>query len=136
MVSSIENFGFNLKDNQYLTARLPRDFLGGEAVEHDNKQHEMLETELTNFLDIAQQIKPHPGLIPRINNTEIAGGILPLNSVVGGDHLIYIDFNERYDLDALAAKARADGRDGLADTLLHPHLLLIDVLQRVAKPDI
>lgn len=112
-----------------------RRFLGrllrGEILVYDGAARELLASELLNFVEIAQQVKPHPGLIPRINNTDIAGGVLPLNGAVGGDHLIYMDFNERYDLDGLAAKARADGKDALADKVLankrRAGILLADV---------
>jgi serine phosphatase RsbU (regulator of sigma subunit) len=107
-------------------------------VKYDDRQHEILEAELKNFVEITKQIKPHPGLIPHINNIELFGGVAPLNGIAGGDHLIYIDFNERYDLDALAAKARAegkkraDGKGSLADTLLtnkrRAGILLADVM--------
>lgn len=46
-------------------------------------------------------IKPDPGEIPRLDEIEVAGVTLPREGAVGGDHIIYIDFNRRYDLDTL-----------------------------------
>ena len=36
--------------------------------------------------------------------------MLPLSGSVGGDHLIYVDFKQRFDLDARIALAREQGR--------------------------
>ncbi|MCK4836669.1 MAG: serine/threonine-protein phosphatase [Candidatus Aminicenantes bacterium] len=45
-------------------------------------------------------IKPSPGDIPKIMGIDIYGETLPKEGVLGGDHIIYIDFNKRYNLDA------------------------------------
>jgi serine phosphatase RsbU (regulator of sigma subunit) len=42
---------------------------------------------------------------------------MPLNGTIGGDHLIYVDFKRRYDLEARIAKAHSDGRGELAAQL-------------------
>ena len=44
------------------------------------------------------------------------GGTLPLNGSVGGDHLIYVDFKQRFDLDARIARAREEGRPDIVST--------------------
>lgn len=59
-----------------------------------------LTRELANFEEIAQHLKPLPGERPRLKGIDVHGGTLPLNGVVGGDHLIYLDFKQRFDLDA------------------------------------
>jgi serine phosphatase RsbU (regulator of sigma subunit) len=66
--------------------------------------------ELENFQDIARYIKPLPGEVPEIPGVEIYGETMPLNGIVGGDHIVYVDFNKRYDLDARIRKAQAEGR--------------------------
>jgi len=41
---------------------------------------------------------------------DIYGGTLPLNGVVAGDHVIYVDFKERFNLDArISAASRTGG---------------------------
>ncbi len=47
-----------------------------------------------------KHIKPRPGGIPQIKGIDIYGETLPKDEAIGGDHIIYIDFNKRYDLDA------------------------------------
>jgi serine phosphatase RsbU (regulator of sigma subunit) len=47
----------------------------------------------------------------------VYGEILPLNGIVGGDHLIYVDFKKRYDLDARIAQATAAGRTEIVANL-------------------
>lgn len=69
-----------------------------------------LTEELKNFEAIAKGIKPRPGSIPEIEGIEVYGEILPLNGLVGGDHLIYVDFKKRYDLDARIKAAAEAGR--------------------------
>ncbi len=73
--------------------------------------------ELENFQDIARAIVPSPGEIPRLDGLDIAGFTLPLRGVVGGDHVLYIDFNRRYDLDARIREARAEGRHDVVEKL-------------------
>lgn len=45
-------------------------------------------------------IKPPPGEIPGLKGIDIYGETLPKDETIGGDHIIYIDFNKRYDLNA------------------------------------
>lgn len=61
---------------------------------------EHLTKEFKNFEDIARGIVPRPGSIPSLIGIEVYGETRPLNGIVGGDHLIYVDFKKRYDLDA------------------------------------
>jgi len=71
-----------------------------------------LQGELRNFEEIARGIVPRPGSIPSLAGIEVYGQTVPLNGVVGGDHLIYVDFKKRYDLDArIEVAAGADRRD-------------------------
>jgi len=70
---------------------------------------DQLSSELGNLEKITRSIMPRPGSIPSLDGFEIYGETLPLNGVVGGDHLIYVDFKKRYDLDARIARATTDG---------------------------
>jgi serine phosphatase RsbU (regulator of sigma subunit) len=74
------------------------------------RQLEQLTREIDNFRDIAKYILPTPGETPRVQGFDIFGGTLPVSGSVGGDHLIYVDFKQRFDLDARIALAREQGR--------------------------
>ena len=54
--------------------------------------------ELANFEDIAKSLIPQPGDLPRLQGIDVAGRTLALNGIVGGDHIIYVDFKQRFDL--------------------------------------
>jgi serine phosphatase RsbU (regulator of sigma subunit) len=69
-----------------------------------------LARELRNFEEIARGIVPRPGSIPSLAGIEVYGETLPLNGIVGGDHLIYVDFKKRHDLDARIKVAQDAGR--------------------------
>jgi len=90
-----------------------------------------LEDELQNFKQIARIIKPSAGEIPRLRGVDIAGLSLPLSGEFGGDHIVYVDFNRRYDLDGMIQRARAEGRDEvaarLAENKRRAGILLVDV---------
>jgi len=76
-----------------------------------------LAAELRNFEEIAALLEPSPGGIPRLRGAEISGLSKPLTGAGGGDHIIYIDFKQRYDLERRIAKAEAEGRQAVADKL-------------------
>lgn len=73
--------------------------------------------ELENFQEIARGIVPRPGSIPSLAGIDVYGELRPLNGVVGGDHLIYVDFKKRYDLDARIEAARLEGRHDIVENL-------------------
>lgn len=81
----------------------------------------MLEDELTselrNFEEIARFLNPSPGQIPRLEGVDIHGLCLPLRRRIGGDHLLYVDFNERFDLDKRLHDAGLAGREDVAAAL-------------------
>jgi serine phosphatase RsbU (regulator of sigma subunit) len=81
------------------------------------RQLKQLTREIDNFRDIAKYILPTPGEMPRLDGVDIFGGVLPLSGSVGGDHLIYVDFKQRFDLDARIALARQEGRHDVVDNL-------------------
>src|SRR5678810_608027 len=69
-----------------------------------------LRRELANFEDIARHLMPTAGETPRLAGVDVFGGTLPLNGLVGGDHLIYVDFKQRFDLAARIRAAHDEGR--------------------------
>lgn len=62
---------------------------------------------------------------------DVWGGCLPLSGSVGGDHITYVDFKQRFDLPARIDRARSEGRHDVAGNLqacLHKAgVALIDV---------
>jgi serine phosphatase RsbU (regulator of sigma subunit) len=77
-----------------------------------------LTRELENFQNIAKYLVPLPGEVPRQEGIDVWGGSLQLNGSVGGDHITYIDFKQRFDLQARIERAREEGRQEVADNLL------------------
>ncbi len=77
-----------------------------------------LKSEMDNFQDIARYIKPPPGEIPELNGIDLYGESLPLNGIIGGDHIIYVDFKKRYDLEARIRQAREEGRREVVEDLV------------------
>lgn len=72
--------------------------------------------ELSNFVEIFRNIRPPaPGV--QIGGVEIHGDSAFLNRVAGGDHIGYIDFNRRYDLERRIQVARAGNRPKVAEAL-------------------
>jgi serine phosphatase RsbU (regulator of sigma subunit) len=90
-----------------------------------------LQDELENFKQIARVLKPSAGEIPRLAGVDIAGLSLPLSGEFGGDHVVYLDFNRRYDLDALIRRARDAGKTEVAakleDNRRRAGILVVDV---------
>jgi serine phosphatase RsbU (regulator of sigma subunit) len=84
---------------------------------HDTDQLELLAEELKNFQDIARHIVPLPGEIPTLKGIDVYGDTIPLTGIIGGDHIIYLDFKKRYDLVARIQRAAAAGRQDIVDHL-------------------
>jgi serine phosphatase RsbU (regulator of sigma subunit) len=76
-----------------------------------------LEDELKNFEGIAKHLKPSSGEIPALNGIDIYGEEIPLNGVAGGDHIIYVNFNKRYDLARRIEEAEKANRPGVVEKL-------------------
>jgi serine phosphatase RsbU (regulator of sigma subunit) len=76
-----------------------------------------LTEELKNFQQIAGGSRARPGSVPELAGIDVYGEIMPLNGVVGGDHMIYVDFKKRYDLDARIRVAAAAGRTDVVRNL-------------------
>jgi serine phosphatase RsbU (regulator of sigma subunit) len=73
--------------------------------------------ELENFQEIAKFLRPAPGSVPALEGVDIHGVTMPLNGIVGGDHILYIDYRMRYDLDARIARAQAAGHSKIVEQL-------------------
>lgn len=78
---------------------------------------ERLADELRNFEEIAGFVHPSPGETPRLDGIDIEGVVLPLRHGIGGDHVLYLDFARRYDLDHRIDEARLQGREAIASRL-------------------
>ena len=68
-----------------------------------------LADELQNFEELARFLNPSPGGIPKLPGVDIHGLSMPLLRL-GGDHILYVDFNKRVDLDARIQDAESAGR--------------------------
>ena len=73
--------------------------------------------ELRNFEEIATALSPSPGELPQLRGIDICGLSIPLEEIIGGDHIIYIDFGKRYDLDTRVEEAEKGGRPEVAAQL-------------------
>jgi serine phosphatase RsbU (regulator of sigma subunit) len=69
-----------------------------------------LRRELDNFQDIAKYLLPLPGEVPRLQGIDVWGGLMPVTGSIGGDHITYVDFKQRFDLQARMARAREEGK--------------------------
>lgn len=76
-----------------------------------------LEDELKNFEGIARHLKPCSGEIPALSGIDIYGEAIPLNGVAGGDHIIYVNFNKRYDLARRIEEAEKANRPEVVEKL-------------------
>jgi len=66
---------------------------------------------------LAQCLNPESGVLPKIPNVDIYGRSIPLNGIAGGDLITYVNFLDRYDLDARIARAQGQGREEVAQRL-------------------
>src|SRR5690349_18158330 len=83
----------------------------------DPEMLRQLVDELANFEDIAKSLIPQPGDLPRLPGIDVCGKTLALNGMVGGDHIIYVDFKQRFDLDARIARALEQNRGDVVEQL-------------------
>ena len=73
--------------------------------------------EFQNFEEISRFLNLSPGAIPRLPGVDIHGFSMQLRGGIGGDHILYIDFNERFDLDTRIRDAERQGRDAVVRQL-------------------
>jgi serine phosphatase RsbU (regulator of sigma subunit) len=73
-------------------------------------------TEIENFVRTVRLIRPPiPGI--RIGQVEVYGDSVFLNGAAGGDHIIYVEFDRRYDLERRIQTAVEDGSPEIAARL-------------------
>ena len=66
---------------------------------------------------LAQRLMPVPGAIPRVPDIDIYGITVPFNGVAGGDLITYVNFQDRFDLEARIQRANAEGQYNTANAL-------------------
>jgi serine phosphatase RsbU (regulator of sigma subunit) len=102
-----------------------------DVIKDIRKSLRKLTGELDNFQEIAKYLKPPPGETPELKGVDIYGESMPLNGLVGGDHIIYMNFMKRYDLDARIEQAKRDGNTEIAENLIRcktmAGIVLLDV---------
>jgi len=86
---------------------------------HSDLKHyvNQLPGELENFEEIVKHLIPRSGEVPRIDGIDIFGGTLAFSGSVGGDHLIYVDFKQRFDLESRIRRGTEEGRPGVVENL-------------------
>jgi serine phosphatase RsbU (regulator of sigma subunit) len=86
-------------------------------MQADGEVMKQLRDELENFERIAEHLIPKPGDLPRLSGFDVHGGTLALNGILGGDHLIYVDFKQRFDLERRIQHATERGRADVVQNL-------------------
>ncbi len=75
------------------------------------------EQELKNLEEVLSNIQPTPDKIPRLDGVDIHGLQMPLRGTLGGDHILFVDFNRRYDLDTRIEDAKERGLEDIVHKL-------------------
>ena len=88
-----------------------------EAQKEARRSFRRLIRELDNFQDIVRYIRPEPGDLPALEGVDVYGESMPMGGVLGGDHIVYVDFKKRFDLDSRIRKAEEAGQETLARNL-------------------
>jgi len=66
---------------------------------------------------LAQRLMPTAGAIPHLPGIDIYGITIPLNGVAGGDLITYVNFRDRFDLDARIQRALQNGLVSISQAL-------------------
>jgi serine phosphatase RsbU (regulator of sigma subunit) len=66
---------------------------------------------------LARHLTPAPGAIPKVPGIDVCGLSVPFNGIAGGDLITYVNFQERFDLDARIRRAVLQGEDGIVRNL-------------------
>ncbi len=82
----------------------------------NRKRVSKLEAELANFREMMEYVNWIPDEVS-LTNIEVFGETFPLNGLLGGDHIIVVDFKKRYNLDARITEALQQGREDVAQNL-------------------
>jgi serine phosphatase RsbU (regulator of sigma subunit) len=75
-----------------------------------------LESELANFRSMMEHVNQIPDEVS-LANVEVAARSFPLNGILGGDHIILLDFKQRYNLETRIDEALRRGREEVAERL-------------------
>ncbi len=73
--------------------------------------------EVQNFREIASSLLTPAARLPILQGVEMAGVSLPYRDVVGGDHIVYVDFQRRFNLPRRIQEAEKHGRSRVAAEL-------------------
>ncbi|HSN56234.1 MAG TPA: PP2C family protein-serine/threonine phosphatase [Candidatus Sulfomarinibacteraceae bacterium] len=87
---------------------------GRNIIELEDKA--ALDGELDNLRSILSAVYAYPESVS-LRQIDLFGRSYPLAGTLGGDHLIFVDFVRRYDLDRRIASAEAAGRHAVAERL-------------------
>jgi serine phosphatase RsbU (regulator of sigma subunit) len=77
-----------------------------------------LEKELTNFRSMMEYVHSTPTDFS-LDKIQVHGETFPLNGVLGGDHIIFVDFKRRYNLDRRIEQALERGDASIVSQLVH-----------------
>ena len=66
---------------------------------------------------LAQRLMPTAGAIPQLPGIDIYGITVPLNGLAGGDLITYVNFLDRFDLNARIQRALQNGQISIAQAL-------------------
>lgn len=73
--------------------------------------------EVKNLQAITRGLRDYRARLPKLPGIEIAAVSLPIDGVLGGDHIVFLDFQKRFDLPKRIAEAEALGMVETADEL-------------------
>ena len=65
--------------------------------------------EVDNLKAITRGLRDYRARLPRLPGIEIAAASLPVDGVLGGDHIVFLDFQQRFDLPKRIAEAEKLG---------------------------
>jgi serine phosphatase RsbU (regulator of sigma subunit) len=117
--SAVSAFDFNTAENMGTTnspynPSIPNP---GRALLQLEQELTAARDEIKNLFDITAPLVPQPGEIPEIRGIDIYGESIQLHGPLGGDHIIFLDFNKRYDIDERIKRAQRAGKEAIAKKL-------------------
>jgi serine phosphatase RsbU (regulator of sigma subunit) len=65
----------------------------------------------------AKHLMPAPGAVPGVPGIDVYGISIPFNGMAGGDLITYVNFQERFDLDARVRRATVQGQEEMTQAL-------------------
>ena len=89
-----------------------------------------IEEEIENYLTVLGRIRPHRAA-ERLETIDVYGESHYLSGAAGGDHIIYLNFDQRYDIQRRSDHALSEGNGHVAAKVLQNRdrigVLLADV---------